>query len=303
MKKRTIVSSLLALSILAASPQRTPAAVQKAQEVQDQTAGQETIQDLPDTQETIEPQVVIPAASTSKQSSTAIRITWDAAEDASVKYYYVMRRSTKNSIGKGAWTTIAEIEVEVASQDASYTYTDKLKSSAPQQYEYKICTLFDLEGEAIDTRTDAYADATNEAAAFGTNIKVCIDAGHFGTLNNNFTFTGADGNFPYSEAEFNLETAKALQTELKDAYGIDSYLTRTKSSVSLSYGGKTYKNENLTRKISLSVDIWQRRRTATCSSLYIPTLPAARQRPGASRKALIRRMYSSTGRPIRVTSA
>ncbi len=249
MKKRTIVSSLLALSILAALPQRTPAAVQKAQEaLQDQTVGQETIQELPDTQETIEPQVIIPAASTSKQSSTAIRITWDAAKDASVKYYYVMRRSTKNSIGKGAWTTIAEIEVATASQDASYTYTDKLKSSAPQQYEYKICTLFDLEGEAIDTRTDAYADATNEAAVFGTNIKVCIDAGHFGTLNNNFTFTGADGNFPYSEAEFNLETAKALQTELKDAYGIDSYLTRTKSSVSLSYGGKTYKNENLDQK-------------------------------------------------------
>lgn len=180
---------------------------------------------------------------TSKQSAQSIQITWDSSKDASVKYYYVMRRGTKNSIGHGSWKTIAQIESDGIDGGPSYTCTDKLASSSPQQYEYKICSL--SADETVDTRDAAYKTETDSYAVFGTNIKVCIDAGHYGTLNNNYECTGADGNYPYSEAVFNLETAKALQAELKQAYGIDSYMTRTGKSISLTYNGKKYKNENL----------------------------------------------------------
>lgn len=185
-------------------------------------------------------------AQTNKQSSQSIRITWDSSKDALVKYYYVLRRNMKNSIGNGAWKTIAQIESDGISGGPSYSYTDQLAKDTPQQYEYKICLL--TKDGTTDTRDANYTSITNDAAVPGSNIKVCIDPGHYGTLNNNYEYTGADGNYPYSEAVFNLEIAKELQKELKNAYGIDSYLTRTSSSIRLVYDGKNYKNENLDTK-------------------------------------------------------
>lgn len=225
MKKKTLIASILTLCILAGTPNNISAASDPSK--------------TPELAYEITP-------ATSKYSSQAIQITWEDSNDASVKYYYVMRRGTKNSIGRGSWKTIAEIESDGTEGGPAHSYTDQLTSSTPQQYEYKICTL-SADG-TIDTREASYEDATNQTAAFGTNIKVCIDAGHYGTLNNNYEYTGADGNFPYSEAVFTLEIAKALQTELQQAYGIDSFMTRTGKSISLTYNGKTYKNENLDQK-------------------------------------------------------
>lgn len=228
--KKKIISSFLALCILAGIPNHVSAASDP-----DQTT--DPVSNAP---------VYDISPATGKQSATSIRITWDASKDASIKYYYVMRRSTKNSIGKGTWKTMAQLESDGIDGGPSYSYTDQLRTSKPQQYEYKICTL--SADETVDTRGTEHQNATNEYAVFGTNIKVCIDAGHYGTLNNNYEYTDANGNFPYSEAVFNLETAKALQTELKQAYGIDSYMTRTGKSISLTYNGKKYKNENLDQK-------------------------------------------------------
>lgn len=183
---------------------------------------------------------------TTKHSSKAIRLRWKDFSDELVSEYYVMRRGVKNSVGSGAWETIASKQSDGVADDAFYHFKDVLASSEPQQYEYKICVL-SADG-TIDTREAAYEDATNEAAVIGSNIKVCIDAGHYGTLNNNFELTGKDGKFPYSEAVFNLEIAKALQEELRQAYGIDSYLTRESETISLTDSGKTYVNENLDKK-------------------------------------------------------
>ena len=228
--KKKIISSLLTFCILAGIPNTVSAASEPV----------ETSNPVSDTP------IYDITPVTSKQSSQAIRITWDSSRDASIKYYYVMRRNTKNSIGKGTWKTIAETESDGINGGPSYSYTDQLRTAAPQQYEYKICAL-SADG-TIDTRDAEHNNATNNYAVFGTNIKICIDAGHYGTCNNNYECTDADGNFPYSEAMFNLETAKALQTELKQAYGIDSYMTRTGKSISLTYNGRKYKNENLDQK-------------------------------------------------------
>ncbi len=231
MKKKKIIATLLTLCLLAGIPHTVSASSNAADTV------------LP--QEISAPVYSI-APETTKLSDQAIAVKWNCEDDAFVKDYYVMRRSTKNSVGKGAWKTIAEIESYGIKGSRSYSYTDKLKSPAPQQYEYKICIL--SSDETMDTRQIEYQAITDAAAVLGTNIKICIDPGHFGTLNNNYDATGKDGNFPYSEAVFNLETAHALQTELKQAYGIDSYLTRNDASIALTYNGKTYKNENLDQK-------------------------------------------------------
>lgn len=183
---------------------------------------------------------------TSKASSRSIKIFWNSDYDAEVKYYYIMKRSTKNSKGTGNWETLAKVKSDGVSGGPNNSYKDQLKSSLPQQYEYKICTL--SKDGTVDTRDASYADETNTYAVLGTNIKICIDPGHYGTLNNNYELEGADGNYPYSEAVFNLKIAKALKKELKSSYGINSYMTRTSSSISLTYDGKKYENENLDQK-------------------------------------------------------
>lgn len=183
---------------------------------------------------------------TSKASSQSIKITWSSENDAYIKKYFVMRRSVKNNAGTGKWKTIGKVKSDGKNGGALNSYIDQLNSPAAQQYEYKICTL--SKDQTINTRDAVYADETNEYAVLGSNIKICIDPGHFGTINNNYEYEGADGNFPYSEAKFNLKVGKALQTELKQAYGIDSYMTRTGDSISLTYNGYKYKNEHLDQK-------------------------------------------------------
>ena len=47
----------------------------------------------------------------------------------------------KNSVGSGAWETIASKQSDGVADDAFYHFKDVLASSEPQQYEYKICVL------------------------------------------------------------------------------------------------------------------------------------------------------------------
>ena len=187
--------------------------------------------------------VIVPPPVTSKESSRSIRITWSSAQDDIVKAYYVMRRETNDNEGVGEWKTLAEKKSDQEKDGPLNHYTDRLTSSLPQQYEYKICTL--SENGAVDTREPEYAKDTDDCAVFGTNIKICIDPGHFGTRNNNYEAKGANKEFPYSEAKFTLKIGKELQKDLKEFYGIDSYMTRTGNTISLTYKGKKYVNKKL----------------------------------------------------------
>ncbi len=184
---------------------------------------------------------IVPA--TSKASSQSIRIFWSSAMDEEVSCYYVMRRGTKNSKGTGKWETIAEVDSDGVKGGPANTYTDQLSTSRPQQYAYKICTL--SADEKTDTRNAKYADETNPYSVLGSNIKVCIDPGHFADLNNNYGLTGDNGKYPYAEGAFCLKIGTALQKELQQAYGIDSFMTRTGKSISLLYNGNRYTNEKL----------------------------------------------------------
>lgn len=186
--------------------------------------------------------IYIKAPSTGKASAKSIKISWGSSKDGSVITYYVMRRSTKNCIGKGKWKTIAEVNSDGVKGGAKNSYTDRLDSSIAQQYEYKICTT---SVDGVDTRSESYADETDQYAVLGTNIKICIDAGHYGSINNNFELSGKNGKYPFSEAEFNLRVAIALQKELKQSYGISSYMNRSKSAISLDWNGQKYVDSNL----------------------------------------------------------
>lgn len=186
---------------------------------------------------------VVPKPTTSKASAKAIRISWDSSQDDCVDTYYVMRRGTKDNEGSGAWKTIAKVKSDKEAGGPKNSYTNKLGSSKTQQYEYKICTL--SEDQTVDTREEVYAEETDLYAALGTNIKICIDPGHYESINNNYGWSGEDGKYPYSEGAFTLKIGKALKKELKEVYGIDSYMTRTTDRISLTYGGRTYVNGNL----------------------------------------------------------
>ena len=223
--KRKIAASLLTLCMLTGMAYVAPAAPSPAPE---------------------EPEpayTMIPAPQTSKASGQSIRISWTSSQDESVKTYYVMRRAAKDNQGTGKWKTIAKVKSDAVNGGPDNSYTDQLSSYEPQQYEYKICTL--SKDKTIDTRTAEFAQETDQLVSLGTNVKICIDPGHYGTVNNNYDLTGEDGKQPYSEAKFTLKIAKALQEDLKDTYGIDSYMTRTKKKISLAYNGKKYVNENL----------------------------------------------------------
>lgn len=182
---------------------------------------------------------------TAKVSSRSIKVSWSSSNDADLNTYYVMRRGTKDSRGRGEWKTIAEVISDGVKGGTQNIYVDRLKSSKAQQYEYKICTL---SREGIDTRDPKYREKTDPYAALGTNIKICIDPGHYGSLNNNYSYSGSDGRYRYSEAKFTLKIGTALKKELKKKYGIDSYMTRSASSISLKYKGRKYTNAGLDKK-------------------------------------------------------
>lgn len=186
---------------------------------------------------------IVPA--TAKESSKSIKISWDSPDSGDIETYYIMRRGTKNSKGTGAWETIAEVAADEAKAGSQNTYVDFLQSSKAQQYEYKICTLL---GDGVDTRDPAYEKETDSCAVLGTNIKICIDPGHYGSLNNNYSYSGNNGKYPYSEGKFTLKIGNALKKELKEKYGIDSYMTRSGDKISLKYNGKTYANANLDKE-------------------------------------------------------
>ena len=152
--KKTWICSLLTLCMLSVTPgtaalaaapdqDHTPAAETTSGSLpdagpQDQPVSAEEPEgtDISET-ETTETPVYIPdlTIETAKKSSKSIQISWVSPDDYFVSKYYLMRRSVKNSIGKGNWKTLAVLAAKGFKEGASYSCTDSLKSSEPQQYE------------------------------------------------------------------------------------------------------------------------------------------------------------------------
>lgn len=155
-----------------------------------------------------------------KESGQSIGISWPGSYDDVVENYVIRRRGTENSQGIGEWITIATVESDKILTNGNWHYVDELESEEPQQYEYRI----DMEL----TDTEDYM-AEEGKAIFGSNIKICIDPGHYHVATD---VTEAD-EYGYIEGDYVLELALELRDVLKEKFGIDSALTRTTDSITL----------------------------------------------------------------------
>lgn len=174
--------------------------------------------------ETVPYSIKTTLAEAGKESRQSIGISWSPSYDDVVENYIIMRRNTDNGLGTGEWTTIATIASDKILSNGNWHYVDELDSDNPQQYEYRI------DMELIDTE-DYIAEEGK--AVFGSNVKICIDPGHYHVPTE---VTDVD-EFGYIEGDFVLELALELRDVLHEKFGIDSCLTRETDSITL--GGYT----------------------------------------------------------------
>ena len=155
--------------------------------------------------------VQIKTVSFSKVSSKKIKLSWSDAKDTKVKTYTLQRYNpyTQN------WNNVATIKSDGINGNGKHTYTDTLTNSSPQQYKYRVNVKV--------SNTKVYR-AVKGTAHYASNIKVCIDPGHFSGKNG-----GTSG---YTEGDATIKIGLALRDLLKKE-GISVYMTRTDGNITL----------------------------------------------------------------------
>lgn len=168
--------------------------------------------------------IKIDSIETERISRREIGISWLDDGNQVIEAYVIKRRDVESGQGVGSWNTITTIQRDNALANEEWYYIDKLESDKPQQYEYRI----DI--EINDIRNFV---AEEGMTAFGSNIKICIDPGHY-----NISKEVAEvDEYHYVEGNFVLEIALELREILHEKYGIDSCLTRDTDTITL--GGYT----------------------------------------------------------------
>jgi N-acetylmuramoyl-L-alanine amidase len=153
---------------------------------------------------------------TERLSSTEIRISWEEPEHSEEVLSYIIRRcSRENGENSGEWKTVAEVGA-----DEELSVTDRLKSSEPQQFSYRV---------DVKLKDDLNYVSACGASVLGSNIMICIDPGHYAA---GTKITGEDS-YDYIEGVFTLKTGLYLKQILKEKYGIDSYMTRESGEITL----------------------------------------------------------------------
>ncbi len=164
----------------------------------------------------------------SRTSPSKIQVSWGDGQDKLVKRYLVKRRSVSAAKGTGKWKTIYRVKSDGKATGKAWSFTDALKQSTPQLYEYRIAV------EVSDKKRDIPAAGKTIPAS---NIMVCLDPGHYQGKNEVL----GEESYGFVEGDFILKLAKKLKKELKGTYGISSYMTRSTGDITL--GG--YTNLNL----------------------------------------------------------
>ena len=159
--------------------------------------------------------VQIKTVNFTKVSSKKIKLKWSDGKDPMVKTYLLQRYNDSSK----KWTTIAKVSSDGKKGNNTYSYTDVLSSSAPQQYKYRVNVKV--------SNSDMYK-AVNGVSAYASNIKVCIDPGHFAGKNG--------GTYGYFEGDATIKIALEMRDLLKKE-GIGTYLTRTDGNITV--GGQT----------------------------------------------------------------
>ncbi len=163
--------------------------------------------------------VCINSLSFRKLSNRKIRIYWSGVKDDRVKFYYVQRAE----LGSSSWKTIGRIRSDGNRSNGKNYFTDLLKTQAHRRYAYRV--------KVKVADPENYYPAVGKAY-LASNVKVCIDPGHFLKVN--------PGTYGYTEAEAVLLTGLQLRESLKRS-GIDVYMTRTDENISV---GDEYNQDN-----------------------------------------------------------
>ena len=159
-----------------------------------------------------------------RESRQAIGISWSECYDDVVDNYIIKRRDREQGQSIGEWIALATVPSDKILSNGNWYYTDILENDNPQQYEYRI------DVELSDTAN--YVSEEGKAI-LGSNIKICIDPGHYHVA----TEVAEVDEYGYIEGDFVLELALELRDVLKEKFGIDSCLTRETDSITI--GGYT----------------------------------------------------------------
>ena len=166
-----------------------------------------------------------------RNTADSINVSWTNEMDSCVSRYVVQKRKAMRNENAVEWTEVARVDAGLAEQtDGQYMITDVLASDQPVRYEYRI---------QVEVKDEKQYEPQDGGSVLASNIMICIDPGHYAGKNE---VTGSES-YGYAEGDFTLKVATALKSDLKEIYGIDSYMTRTTGTITL--GG--YTNLNLDR--------------------------------------------------------
>lgn len=157
-------------------------------------------------------------------SRTQIRIFWEEKEGSVIDSYTIKRRAIIEAKSYGEWQTISILKNNSAIDDEKFEFIDELTDSSPQQYEYRV----DVSLAETDEKHVIY-EALEGAPIFASNIKVCIDPGHYDVARE----VAEVDEYHYVEGNFVLEIAQELRGKLKENYGIDSCMTRDSGTITI----------------------------------------------------------------------
>lgn len=181
----------------------------------------------PDTDVEPLPPVFINSPSASRTSDgKGITVSWGDNKDASVESYRIMRCAASidsfgNVTADGDWACIYTAESDRVYDGVRYKYKDTDgMGTAKGLFFYRV-----------DTTAVGGAQGTGKTV-LASNLKVCVDPGHFGTINNNYTQEGEGGEYSYSEGKAMIAVGLKLADEL-ERYGIEVYMTRTDDDITL----------------------------------------------------------------------
>lgn len=177
-------------------------------------------------------------------SRKEIQLSWTDEFDVIVDTYLVKRRNTVEGIGSGEWSVVGMVKSNKCVDDIAQEFVDRLDEDSPQQFEYRIDielakesttdkNLNNTEDFVSEDRTDIIYEAAEGTPILASNVKICIDPGHFHKPGEVMEVD----EYAYVEGDFMLEVALELQEQLKWQYGIDSCLTRDSATITL--GGYT----------------------------------------------------------------
>lgn len=161
-----------------------------------------------------------------RSSKKKIQISWNKMPSEHIKSFIVKKKSFVNDINSDAeWEEVKILDASEYDSGEKIKVIDELADKSYQRYLYRVDTEYDETLQNIQTEG-------KEIPA--SNILVCIDPGHYKGRN----AVEGQNSYGYVEGDFVLKIAKLLKQDLKQNYGIDVYMTRTKGDIEL--GG--YKN-------------------------------------------------------------